>query len=241
MNSQLRKMNLIPQRFVILQRQVVPQLRARIENEIHTWGRLPAATMTNHSAANRSAGQTGFGQLKNKIQQRQARIGIIGLGYVGLPLALLFSEQKFSVTGFDIDQRKVDTIAQGGSYIYRISTEEIQKAKAQGFTATSEYARLIDMDAVIICVPTPLNQYHEPDLSFITDTTHAIAPHLQAGQLVVLESTTYPGTTEEVMLPILEKENKQGLKAARGTSNAEKEFFAAFSPERDQSHRPASC
>jgi UDP-N-acetyl-D-glucosamine dehydrogenase len=193
--------------------------------------------MTNHSAANRDAARSGFDQLKNKIQQRQARIGIIGLGYVGLPLALLFSEQKFVVTGFDIDQRKVDTIAQGGSYIYRISAEEIRKAKAEGFSATSEYARLVEMDAVIICVPTPLNQYHEPDLSFITDTTHAIAPHLQAGQLVVLESTTYPGTTEEVMLPILEKENKKGLKAARGASsggpNAEKEFFAAFSPERE--------
>jgi UDP-N-acetyl-D-glucosamine dehydrogenase len=203
------------------------------KNEIHTRKRPSAATMTNHSATNRAAGQAGYDQLKNKIQQRQARIGIIGLGYVGLPLALLFSEQKFSVTGFDIDQRKVDTIAQGGSYIYRIGAEEIRTAKAQGFTATSEYARLVEMDAVIICVPTPLNQYHEPDLSFITDTTHAIAPHLQAGQLVVLESTTYPGTTEEVMLPILEKENKQGLKAARGTSNADREFFAAFSPERE--------
>jgi UDP-N-acetyl-D-glucosamine dehydrogenase len=89
------------------------------------------------------------------------------------------------------------------------------------------------MDAVIICVPTPLNQYHEPDLSYITDTTHAIAPHLQPGQLVVLESTTYPGTTEEVMVPILEKENKLGLKAARGVSDAQKEFFVAFSPERE--------
>ena len=188
--------------------------------------------MTNHSAANRSPDQ-----LKSKIQQRQARVGIIGLGYVGLPLALLFSEQKFCVTGFDIDQRKVDTLAQGGSYIYRISAEEIRAAKAHGFSATSDYARLVEMDAVIICVPTPLNQYHEPDLSFITDTTHAIAPHLQAGQLVVLESTTYPGTTEEVMLPILEKENRNGLKAARGTSSntssAEKEFFVAFSPERE--------
>jgi UDP-N-acetyl-D-glucosamine dehydrogenase len=184
--------------------------------------------MTKHSAANRSPDQ-----LKNKIQQRQARVGIIGLGYVGLPLALLFSEQRFAVTGFDIDPRKVETLAQGGSYIYRISADEIQKAKAQGFSATSDYARLVEMDAVIICVPTPLNQYHEPDLSFITDTTHAIAPHLQAGQLVILESTTYPGTTEEVMVPILEKENKQGLTAARGTSNAEKEFFVAFSPERE--------
>ncbi len=176
-------------------------------------------------------------QLKNKIQQRQARIGIIGLGYVGLPLALLFSEQKFAVTGFDIDQRKVDTLARANPTSTASAREEIQEAKAQGFSATSDYARLVEMDAIIICVPTPLNQYHEPDLSFITDTTHAIAPHLQAGQLVVLESTTYPGTTEEVMLPILEKENKQGLKAARGTSSgasgAKKDFFAAFSPERE--------
>jgi UDP-N-acetyl-D-glucosamine dehydrogenase len=205
--------------------------------------------MTNQSAANRSVDEPSYDQrydqrydqLKKKIQQRQARIGIIGLGYVGLPLALLFSEQKFAVTGFDIDRRKVDTLAQGGSYIYRISAEEIRTAKTQGFSATSEYTRLAEMDAIIICVPTPLNQYHEPDLSFITDTTHAIAPHLQAGQLVILESTTYPGTTEEVMLPILEKENKNGLKAARGTSSgtpsstasAGKEFFAAFSPERE--------
>jgi UDP-N-acetyl-D-glucosamine dehydrogenase len=188
--------------------------------------------MTNNSAANRSPDQ-----LKNRIQQRQARVGIIGLGYVGLPLALLFSEQKFAVTGFDIDVRKVDTLAKGESYIYRIGAEEIRTAQAQGFSATSDYARLVEMDAIIICVPTPLNQYHEPDLSFITDTTHALAPHLQPGQIVVLESTTYPGTTEEVMLPILEKENKQGLKAARGTSSGasdgKKDFFVAFSPERE--------
>ena len=156
---------------------------------------------------------------------------------MGLPLALLFSEQKFAVTGFDIDQRKVDTLAQGGSYIYRISAEEIRTAQAQGFSATSDYARLVEMDAVIICVPTPLNQYHEPDLSFITDTTHAIAPHLQAGQLVVLESTTYPGTTEEVMLPILEKENKKRAesrpRSSLGNARSSKEFFVAFSPERE--------
>src|SRR6202451_4179185 len=180
-----------------------------------------------------SAADTSVDQLKNKIQQRQARVGIIGMGYVGLPLALLYSEQKFQVTGFDIDQRKVDTLAKGGSYIYRITTEEIQAAKAQGFTATSDYAQITQMDAIIICVPTPLNEYHEPDLSFITDTTHSIAPHLRPGQLVVLESTTYPGTTEEVMVPILEKENKLGLKAARGDSDAKQEFFVAFSPERE--------
>jgi UDP-N-acetyl-D-glucosamine dehydrogenase len=180
-----------------------------------------------------SAAEPSVDQLKAKIQQRQARVGIIGLGYVGLPLALLYSEQKFQVTGFDIDQRKVDALAKGASYIYRITTEEIQAAKSQGFTATSDYAQITKMDAVIICVPTPLNEYHEPDLSFITDTTHSIAPHLRAGQLVVLESTTYPGTTEEVMVSILEKENKGGLKAARGTEVAANEFFVAFSPERE--------
>lgn len=172
-------------------------------------------------------------QFKNKVQQREARVGIIGLGYVGLPLALLYSEQKFRVTGFDIDSRKVETLAKGGSYIYRIAPEEIQSAKTSGFSATADYSKLTEMDAIIICVPTPLNEYHEPDLSFITDTTHAIAPHLRAGQLVVLESTTYPGTTEEVMVPILEKENKNGLKAARNGEITGKEFFVAFSPERE--------
>jgi len=172
-------------------------------------------------------------QLNSKIQQRQARVGIIGLGYVGLPLALLYSEQRFKVTGFDIDPRKIEMLAKGGSYICRIATEEIQAAKINGFTATSDYSELSAMDAIIICVPTPLNEYHEPDLSFITTTTHAIAPHLRAGQLVVLESTTYPGTTEEVMIPILEKENKLALKASRGTTLGSNEFLVAFSPERE--------
>ncbi len=184
--------------------------------------------MTTYSAAD-----TSFDQLKSKIKQRQAQVGIIGLGYVGLPLALLYSEQKFQVTGFDIDQRKVDTLAKGGSYIYRITPEEIQTAKAQGFSATANYSQISAMDAIIICVPTPLNEYHEPDLSFITNTTHAIAPHLRPGQLVVLESTTFPGTTEEVMVPILEKENTGGLKAARDGAPSGKEFLVAFSPERE--------
>jgi len=180
-----------------------------------------------------SAAATHVDQLKSKIQKRQARVGIIGLGYVGLPLALLYSEQKFQVTGFDIDARKVDTLSKGGSYIYRITIEEIQAARAQGFSATSDYSELSAMDAIIICVPTPLNEYHEPDLSYITGTTHSIAPHLKAGQLVILESTTYPGTTEEVMIPILEKENRAGLTAARKDTLAENEFFVAFSPERE--------
>src|SRR5438876_11802940 len=100
--------------------------------------------------------------LKGRIESRTARVGIIGLGYVGLPLALLYTEQKFPVTGFDIDQRKVSTLAQGGSYIFRIPATEIQEARAKGFEATSDYARLTQMDAIIICVPTPLTEYHEP-------------------------------------------------------------------------------
>ncbi len=183
--------------------------------------------MTTHTVS------SGLSQLKDKIERRQAQVGIIGLGYVGLPLALLYSEQKFRVTGFDIDQRKVSTLAQGGSYIVRILPAEIQEARTHGFEATSDYARLNQMDAIIICVPTPLNEYHEPDLSYITDTGKAIAPHLRAGQLVVLESTTYPGTTEEVLVPILEKGNKLGLKAARSGSSNGQEFYVAFSPERE--------
>lgn len=176
---------------------------------------------------------TRVSDLKNKIEQRQARIAIIGMGYVGLPLALLYSEQKFTVTGFDIDSRKVSTLNAGGSYIYRINPPEIQAARNHGFSATSDYSKLETMDAVIICVPTPLNEYHEPDLSYITDTAKSIAPHLQAGQLVVLESTTYPGTTEEVLVPILEKENRHSLKAARDAAFDGKSFFVAFSPERE--------
>jgi UDP-N-acetyl-D-glucosamine dehydrogenase len=172
-------------------------------------------------------------ELKTKIESRQARIAIIGLGYVGLPLALLYTEQKLRVTGFDIDQRKVDTLNAGGSYIFRITPEEIAAARTGGMTATSDYSRLTEMDAIIICVPTPLNQYHEPDLSYITNTGHAMAPHLRAGQLVILESTTYPGTTEEVLVPILEQENKAGLKAARNGQTADNNFYVAFSPERE--------
>jgi UDP-N-acetyl-D-glucosamine dehydrogenase len=176
---------------------------------------------------------TRVSELKSKIEQRQARVAVIGLGYVGLPLALLYSEQGFPVTGFDIDQRKVSTIAAGGSYIFRIPAPEIQKARSQGFSATSDYTELEQMDAIIICVPTPLNEYHEPDLSYITGTAEALAPHLQPGQLVVLESTTYPGTTEEVLIPILEKGNRHGLKAARRGEPDDKTFFVAFSPERE--------
>ena len=171
--------------------------------------------------------------LKARIETRKAKIGIIGLGYVGLPLALLYSEQRFPVTGFDIDRNKVDTLTKGGSYIFRITPAEIQAGQANGFNATSDYSRITEMDAIIICVPTPLDEYHEPDLSFITHTAHAVAPYLRAGQIVILESTTYPGTTEEVLVPILENENKAGLTASRKAAADGKQFWVAFSPERE--------
>lgn len=172
-------------------------------------------------------------ELERKIQLRQARIGIIGMGYVGLPLALLFGDEGYEVTGFDIDPNKVEKLSSGGSYIARISESDIQNARARGFSATTDYSRLDEMDAVIICVPTPLGEFHEPDLRYITSTAESIAPHLRAGQLIVLESTTYPGTTEEVLVPILEKKNSAGLRAERPGSDSNGVFHVAFSPERE--------
>jgi UDP-N-acetyl-D-glucosamine dehydrogenase len=168
---------------------------------------------------------------RNKIETREARIGIIGMGYVGLPLALLFSEERFSITGFDIDSSKVGTLNRGESYIVRIPGAEIQSAKKHGFIATSDYSRIAQMDVVIICVPTPLSKYHEPDLSYVTSTVSSIAPHLKDGQLVILESTTYPGTTEEVVVPLLEQGNPSGLQVAR--DEVSPGFYVAFSPERE--------
>jgi len=173
-----------------------------------------------------------FDQLATKLEDRTARIGVIGLGYVGLPLVLLFSEQDFRITGFDIDPKKIDVLSKGGSYIVRIPETEIQAAQHKGFTATADYSLISSMDAVIICVPTPLNDHHEPDLSFISATAESIAPHLRPGQVIVLESTTYPGTTEELLIPILEK-NPLGLKAARGDADEKDIFYVAFSPERE--------
>ena len=140
-------------------------------------------------------------EVQSKIGTRQARVGIVGMGYVGLPLALLFSGQKFRVTGFDIAADKVDTLNAGGSYIVRILPEMIREAQKAGFRATADYSEIATMDAVIICVPTPLDEYHEPDLSYVTRTVEAIAPHTHDGQLIILESTTYPGTTEELVVP----------------------------------------
>jgi UDP-N-acetyl-D-glucosamine dehydrogenase len=174
------------------------------------------------------AGITG---ILDRIKTREARIGIVGMGYVGLPLALLFSEERFAITGFDVDPHKVETLNKGGSYIVRIPGTEVEAAQRSGFRATSDYSRIAQMDIVLICVPTPLTEYHEPDLSFVTGTVHAMAAHLREGQLIILESTTYPGTTEEVVVPLLEQGNPSGLRVAR--DGASRGFYVAFSPERE--------
>src|SRR5271163_3578309 len=136
----------------------------------------------------------------------QLKVAIIGCGYVGLPLALRFAEAGHRVTGFDTDPEKVKMLNAGKSYIEHIQQTKIQQyVNSKHFQATTDFERLRDMDAIVTCVPTPLNEYREPDLSYVEDTAKAIQPHLQKGQMVVLESTTYPGTTEELVLPILEK------------------------------------
>jgi UDP-N-acetyl-D-glucosamine dehydrogenase len=171
--------------------------------------------------------------LISRIHQRTASVGVIGMGYVGLPLSLLFTEKRFPVTGFDIDRNKIDSLLNGHSYIYRIPSTEIALARERGFHATTDYAELSRMDAIIICVPTPLDEHREPDLSYIVSTVNAIAPYVQPGQLIILESTTYPGTTEEVVVSILESKNLRGLVAERLGENTECTFYVAFSPERE--------
>jgi UDP-N-acetyl-D-glucosamine dehydrogenase len=153
------------------------------------------------------------------------------MGYVGLPLALLFSNERFQVTGFDIAQDKVKTLNAGGSYIVRISPAAIQEAQKTGFRATGDYSEIAGMDAVIICVPTPLNEHHEPDLKYVIGTIDSIAPHIHESQLIVLESTTYPGTTEEIVVPHLEAGNPAKLKVARAAGQAG--VYVVFSPERE--------
>jgi UDP-N-acetyl-D-glucosamine dehydrogenase len=170
----------------------------------------------------------------DRLKACTARIGVIGLGYAGLPLSLLFAEAGFQVTGFDIDQHKVAELAAGRSYIFRIPPEEICSALEKGFIASTDFGVLADQDVIIICVPTPLTEHREPDLSYVENTTRSVAPWIREGQLIVLESTTYPGTTEEVMIPILERGNIRGLKARTTNSVGEDGFFfAAFSPERE--------
>jgi UDP-N-acetyl-D-glucosamine dehydrogenase len=172
-------------------------------------------------------------RLESRIQNRTARIGIVGMGYVGLPLALLFSEQQFPVVGFDIDAHKINLLSEGKSYICRIPATEIQLARDRGFAATFDYSQITEMDAIIICVPTPINEHREPDLSYIINTLKSIAPYLQPGQLVVLESTTYPGTTDEIMVPILEDGNAQSLRVHHNGEKEDEVIYVAFSPERE--------
>lgn len=174
--------------------------------------------------------ESSISQWLTRVEERQARIGVIGLGYVGLPLVLLFSEERFQVTGFDIDPAKVDKLNKGQSYIHRIETEHIRGAQKSGFTATTDFAQIAAMDAILICVPTPLSEHRTPDMSYIVSTMEAIAPHLRAGQLVVLESTTYPGTTEEIVVPAIER---VGTKVVRAGMASHEGVMVAFSPERE--------
>jgi UDP-N-acetyl-D-glucosamine dehydrogenase len=170
------------------------------------------------------------------VEAREAHVAIIGLGYVGLPLALLFSEAGFRVTGFDIDSAKVDTLNRSGSYIHRIEASQIAIARAARFAATTDFAQLNDCDAVLICVPTPLGANHEPDLSFVQATVEALAPHTRGGQLIVLESTTYPGTTNEVVLPLLERLGPTPIHREPPSAHPKSlstPCFLAFSPERE--------
>jgi UDP-N-acetyl-D-glucosamine dehydrogenase len=165
----------------------------------------------------------------------QLKVGVIGCGYVGLPLGLRFAEAGHRVKGFDTDPNKVSKLNEGQSYIGHIPSAKIQQhVRSKHFSATSDFSCLAEMDAVVICVPTPLDQRREPDLSYVEQTARSIQPHLQRGQLIVLESTTYPGTTEELVLPILEG---SGLHCpiAHGpdAEHIASDFFLAFSPERE--------
>jgi UDP-N-acetyl-D-glucosamine dehydrogenase len=167
--------------------------------------------------------------LLKRIEKHEAIIGVVGLGYVGLPLLMEFVEQGFTTIGFDIDERKVVLLNKGQSYIKHISADRIKKVvDSKLFTATADFSRIKEVDCILICVPTPLTKHREPDMSFIVNTSEALAKHIRKGQLIVLESSTYPGTTEECMKPILEK---SGLKGDR-------DFWVAFSPEREDPNNP---
>ena len=166
--------------------------------------------------------------LIDKIERKQAVVGIVGLGYVGLPLLLTFIEKGFTAIGLDIDAHKTTTLMGGESYIKHIPSSRIASARATGkLQASTDFTLARECDAILIAVPTPLNKNREPDVSFIADTCESLVPHVRQGQIFVLESSTYPGTTEEVMIPILEK---SGLKA-------DKDFYVGFSPEREDPSR----
>lgn len=168
-------------------------------------------------------------QLIEKIQSKNAVIGIVGLGYVGLPLVLRFSEMGFRVLGFDIAEDKIAMMMSGQSPIEHISSDRLSAAKAAGFEATSDFARAGEADTLILCVPTPLNKYREPDLSFVIGTVESLLPHMRSGQIMSLESTTYPGTTVEELAPRIE---------SRGFTIGE-DYFLVYSPEREDPGNPA--
>jgi len=171
------------------------------------------------------------------VGPRKTRVAIIGLGYVGLPLALLFSDAGFYVVGFDIDPEKVAALNAGRSYIQRIPAKQIAAARASSFHATSDFAEAHACDAILICVPTPLASNHEPDMGFVTGTVEALAPHTRSGQLIVLESTTWPGTTTELVVPTLERLGPAGTHVSRNDDTSHishlTSLFVAFSPERE--------
>jgi len=166
---------------------------------------------------------------------KEIKIGIIGCGYVGLPLALRFADVGQRVTGFDTDQEKITKLNAGQSYIQHISADKIkQHVQGKRFDATTDFTRLREMDAVLICVPTPLDERREPDLSYVEKTAQSIAPNLQRNQLIVLETTAYPGTTQALLLPILQKGGlKCPLARGAGSENVATDFYLAFSPERE--------
>ncbi len=167
-------------------------------------------------------------QLLRKIQNKEAVIGIIGLGYVGLPLVREFDRAGMKILGFDVDKKKVKSLMAGRSYIEHIPSSVIKKiVKSNRFEATTDFKKLSLADCILICVPTPLTKMREPDMTYVEATAHSISKYLRKGQLIILESTTYPGTTREVMLPILEE---SGLKVG-------KDFFLAYSPEREDPGR----
>jgi UDP-N-acetyl-D-glucosamine dehydrogenase len=170
--------------------------------------------------------------LREKIESRTAIVGIIGLGYVGLPLARAFASAGFRVLGFDLDTAKVARLNRGESYIGHIPAAVIAEMRAGGFEASDSFDRLSEPDVILICVPTPLTESREPDLSFVINSARSIATQLRPGQLVILESTTYPGTTRSILVPILETgSERRGLRAGV-------EFFVAFSPEREDPGNP---
>ena len=184
-----------------------------------------------------------YESLLKKIDNKSAVIGIIGLGYVGLPLALEYALKGFKTIGFDIDERKIPLLNKGKSYIKHISQDRIQKAVSnKKFSATSDFSRLPEVDAIIICVPTPLNEHREPDMTFIINSGKIISQFLRKGQFVSLESSTYPGTTEEILLPMFKNaplvQNSKNKNVKAKPFVVGKDFFLAFSPEREDPNNP---